>query len=786
MRLTNWLNVSALVLCAGFSLAAHAQPALRDVIYVNGVGNEFEDALASLRELDTALATTPTRSPGDRRSFRVRLQYNQIGWPTLLNSFPLVGSAALDFMEMITLKVAEECFVDDLRELVVRHDSIRSIDRAAAERVREWSNDVLPGSLSAGAGSSRRCGENVLVNSGAVTAADVAPLQSVAYSLSVNVLDVGGAIVVAHSQGNLLANLAYASLAAELGDDVSRLMRVVNVANTSSVSVNGLDATHDADFWLSALARVEPIWHWLLDLVGLEPVFLRRTPHCGRNMLEACPFQLATPTLVTEDTEGSDHGFVDTYLSDHPAAVIDARGVQFTVGAERMVDRLVDLVYAAAASLDVANAILVSSASCESPVVGSSMTCTITGTGLPADTVFTATNCSPGAMTALSGGSALQRQFSCAPQTIGVAVEVSYAVPGYVGSLPPVPTLVALAPPVSPPSGATHPLNDTGAVTCVGLDSYSPFALPCTSAEAIATNDRQDGMVGRDVTSSLESDGALGFSFEEVPTGAGGYFARTECIRDRVTGLIWEGKPISGSRAANLTYRGTLTVPSTDSAETYVAYVNSLALCGFADWRLPTIWELQGVVHYGASADQVAIDLNWFVNTAAASYRTSSGLSGGFRRGVDFTSGRSTSLSPFDYYRVRLIRGPAPPPPARFVISPDGNEALDQATGLIWRRCMEGRVMSPSGCASTGTTLLTVRHGEALTQARQAGGSWRLPNIKELSSIPIDSIVFPDFQDTSCWSSTPSRFGGDSVWAATPGAFFTQPRSLLNCVRLVR
>lgn len=126
---------------------------------------------------------------------------------------------------------------------------------------------------------------------------------------------------------------------------------------------------------------------------------------------------------------------------------------------------------------------------------------------------------------------------------------------------------------------------------------------------------------------------------------------------------------------------------------------------------------------------------------------------------------------------------------ARFVISADGNEALDQQTGLIWRRCMEGRVMSPMGCETVGSALLVARHGEALSQAKLAGGTWRLPNIKELSSIvPLDATVFPDFRDVSCWSSTPNRFSGDSAWAAHGriGSFFVQGRSILNCVRLVR
>lgn len=765
---------AALVLCFWFSPNAQAQQASREVVFVNGIGNSLEDALTSLRELSQALADTPTRSANDRRVFRLWLQYNQVGWPAFLNSIPF-SSTSEDFREMAVLKVAEECFLVDLRNIVVPFDNLRSIDLDAARNVRAWSENLLPGTPRSDGAPGLRCGENSLVSSGLVTAANVEPLRSVVYSLALNVQALGGAIVVAHSQGNLLANLAYASLAAELGNDVVRLMRVVNVANTSAVSVNALDATHGADGALGSLALL------------LGNAVQRMTPECGGSTLASCSFVLATPTLETQFFE---HGFVDPYLSDQHGLVVESRGVPFTAGAERMVDRLIDLIYAAYTSLGMANGVVVNSVTCDSPIVGVTMSCTIAGTALPASTAFTATNCSPYTMAVVPGGSALQRQFACVPQAAGVPVVVSYAVPGYFGSLPTVPSLVALAPPVMPPNSATHPLNDTGAVTCVGLDPYSPFALPCTGAEAIAANSRQDGMIGRDVTLSAGGDGALGFSFEEVPTGTGTFFSRTDCVRDRVTDLVWEGKPSTGTRAANLTYRGTLFAPSADSAEAYVTYVNSVALCGFTDWRLPTIRELQSITHLGAPVGQAVVDGAWMPNTAAASYRTATGDSGGFRAGVDFTSGWSSSLSPFDYYRVRLVRGSSPSTLPRFVVSADGNEVFDQQTGLTWRRCMEGRVMGPNGCVSTGASV-SLSQADALVLARAAGGNWRLPNIKELSSImPLDVSVFPDLVLTnfSCWSSTISRTDAGSAWAAgtQSGDFFVQPRSLWNCARLVR
>jgi hypothetical protein len=774
----------AIALLVAYEPVAHTQQQPRDVVYINGIGNDFEDALKNLRALHDALVNTPTRDGSDRRAFRVWLQYNQVGWLTSYNDLPVV-SLQRDVREMFLLKVGEECFLDSLRAIVVPHNELGSLDRDAAMLVSEWSNDLLPGTLLAADSQARRCGENPLVSEGEVTATSVAPLQSAASSLAVNVRSLGGAIVVAHSQGNLLANLAYASLAAEIGDDVTRLMRVVNVANTSAVAVHGLDLTHDRDYALDELRTLGPFG--LLDKS-------RITPYCGGSVLAECPFELAPPTLTVSSLLGTpgflEHAFDDTYLSDARVKVRDGLGVQLTVGADRMVDRFVDFVYAASASLELANRMLVTSVSCDSPVVGTSMSCTVTGAGLPPDTSFSATNCSPALMVQQADSSASQRRFTCAPQAVGAAVQVTYGVPGYVGSLPEVRAQVALAPPVNPPSGVSGVLNDTGASTCVGRDAYSSLTLACTSSEAIAANARQDGMVGRDVAANVGIDGALGFSFEGVPNGSGGLFPRTDCVRDRVTGLIWEGKPVSGGRGASLTYRGVIAIVTSDSDEAYATYVNALALCGFTDWRLPTIRELQGIVHYGASVDLPAIDLDWFANAVARPYRSSTtSVGSSFRDGIDFATGQTASLSPFDSYRVRLVRGSGAPTRSAFVISPDRTEAFDPVTGLTWRRCMEGRTMGPSGCVDSGSVLVTMGQSEALARATIAGSAWRLPNIKELASIhPLDLSTFPDYDNVSCWSSTPSRFDSGWSWAgnAQYGSVFTQPRSLRNCARLVR
>jgi hypothetical protein len=104
---------------------------------------------------------------------------------------------------------------------------------------------------------------------------------------------------------------------------------------------------------------------------------------------------------------------------------------------------------------------------------------------------------------------------------------------------------------------------------------------------------------------------------------------------------------------------------------------------------------------------------------------------------------------------------------SRYTYSAAGDEVTDSQTGLVWRRCSEGQTWSAGTCTGTAATYT---HEAALMQAKaQAGAAgWRLPNVKELSSIAdkthanpaIDRIAFP---------ATPSN-SFDLFWTATPYA----------------
>lgn len=129
---------------------------------------------------------------------------------------------------------------------------------------------------------------------------------------------------------------------------------------------------------------------------------------------------------------------------------------------------------------------------------------------------------------------------------------------------------------------------------------------------------------------------------------------------------------------------------------------------------------------------------------------------------------------------------------SRFSYSTQGAEVTDSQTGLVWRRCSEGQSWSGSTCSGSASTFT---HEGALAHAQSQAG-WRLPNVKELSSIAdktrispaIDSTAFPATVSSWYWSSSPyvgdaygawyvNFFGGDVILSGRGGRFH---------VRLVR
>jgi hypothetical protein len=284
------------------------------------------------------------------------------------------------------------------------------------------------------------------------------------------------------------------------------------------------------------------------------------------------------------------------------------------------------------------------------------------------------------------------------------------------------------------PAAHAAGLNDTGITTC---SNDTQNGLPCPVAD-FPGQDAEFGTNGFDFT-KLDAAG------NDLPATATDH----TCVRDNVTGLIWQVK-ISSSYY------------SFDQAAAYAGTVNTTGLCGFKDWRMPNPKELVGIADHSIAYPGPTIDTSYFPNTPSDAF-WSSPLAGNanYAWGVDFYGGVAGN-----YYRdfsihVRLVRGGQSFD--SFVDNADGT-VTQSNTGLMWVKCSEGQ----TGTNCTGDAK-TMNWSAALTAANNSnlGGynDWRLPNLKELQAL-VDYSSYNPAIDTSYFPNTPSSW----FWSASPFA----------------
>ena len=204
-------------------------------------------------------------------------------------------------------------------------------------------------------------------------------------------------------------------------------------------------------------------------------------------------------------------------------------------------------------------------------------------------------------------------------------------------------------------------LNDTGIDFCANKES-NDLACPLSSFPD------QDAQVGRDArakagTLSKVGGGAAGFDFTKLDSNGNDLPASAtewNCVRDNVTGLIWEVKTLNGLHFsgngyswynpdettnggnAGLPNAGNTGLPdfsacigSDCDTEAFKNAVNIAGWCGSNDWRLPTLGELQSIVDKGKK--RPAIDTDYFPNTSILKFYTwTSSPIADIDAGVDF------------------------------------------------------------------------------------------------------------------------------------------------------
>lgn len=111
-------------------------------------------------------------------------------------------------------------------------------------------------------------------------------------------------------------------------------------------------------------------------------------------------------------------------------------------------------------------------------------------------------------------------------------------------------------------------------------------------------------------------------------------------------------------------------------------------------------------------------------------------------------------------------------PAPHFTVHDDGT-VTDAASGLMWKRCLQGQ--SGPDCASGTATVF--RWVDALNEARGAAfaghDGWRLPKVEELCSIvaseagnpAIDGSVFPGAESAEVWTASSNIDFATGAWA---------------------
>jgi chitinase len=232
-----------------------------------------------------------------------------------------------------------------------------------------------------------------------------------------------------------------------------------------------------------------------------------------------------------------------------------------------------------------------------------------------------------------------------------------------------------------------QPINDTG-VILQATDSqiFSGFQ---------ADYPGQDGQRGQDIIhangmSEKAGRGVLGFDFtrlDEMGDEVDDETLSWSCVRDNITGLIWESKTevltttlhssihnyswyeSDGEDSFDGDVNGITTSCSITNCNTqdFIAEVNSQGLCNFRDWRLPTHNELLSILNFGQVSPPM-IDADYFPNTTdtlttPVLYWTQDSSADGFTNeqaqnawAIDFASGNDNFLNKSTAGKVRLVR----------------------------------------------------------------------------------------------------------------------------------
>jgi len=189
-----------------------------------------------------------------------------------------------------------------------------------------------------------------------------------------------------------------------------------------------------------------------------------------------------------------------------------------------------------------------------------------------------------------------------------------------------------------------------------------------------------------------------------------------------------------------------------------VDHCSALTYGGFSDWRLPTSKELTTLIDYGRWG--ISIDTDAFPFTRMTGHWSVSSIAEIPQNAwfVHFTYAYVTDTSKGEALDVRCVRGAVLAENAFVETTVEGKVIVtDSTTGLLWTKEYVRDV----------TWRNAIAHCESLNY----GGynDWRLPNVKELSTLIDDTLssptsTFPDMPQNHLWSSSSDVSDTSIAW----------------------